>query len=83
LIPGQGAALDLPLIHIGYSVPAGHRLWPAISTTCWPMLWPSPAVATVTLYPESAFLSLSQLLDGGKNLEIALPEAPHIRCWLG
>lgn len=77
MIPGRRIDLDIMLNDIGYTVPAGHRLRLAVCTTYWPMLWPSPEVATVTLYPESALLSLPQLLDGGSSLEIAPPEAPR------
>lgn len=40
------------------------------------MLWPSPKLATVTLYPESASLSLPQLVESGNSLHISYPVAP-------
>lgn len=45
-------------------------------TRPWQMLWPSPEVATVTLYPESASLSLPQLLASGDSLDVSPPVAP-------
>lgn len=40
-------ALDLD--HIAYRVPAGHRISVAISSAYWPLIWPSPESATLSL----------------------------------
>jgi uncharacterized protein len=34
----------------GVSIPAGHRLRLALSTVYWPMVWPAPEIATVTIH---------------------------------
>ena len=47
MVPGQEVELALTLDHIGYTVPAGHRLRVAISTAYWPLIWPAPAPATL------------------------------------
>jgi putative CocE/NonD family hydrolase len=49
LTPGVPVEVTLNLDHIAYRVPAGHRLRLSISTSYWPLLWPAPEVATVTL----------------------------------
>ncbi|WP_299150709.1 CocE/NonD family hydrolase [uncultured Tateyamaria sp.] len=43
--PGQKVEVTLNLDHIGYNVPAGHRLRIAISTAYWPLIWPAPRPA--------------------------------------
>ena len=60
MVPGQIEEVTLDLDHIAYRVPAGHRLRVSISTAYWPMIWPSPEAAAVTL-------------AGG---QIALPQRP-------
>lgn len=49
LPPGEPVAVELDLDQIAYRLPAGHRLRVAISTACWPFLWPAPEAATLTL----------------------------------
>ncbi len=50
LAPGQLFARRLKLNDVGYRVPRGHRLRLAISTGYWPLAWPSPERATVTIH---------------------------------
>lgn len=47
--PGAQITVTMTLDHIGYRVPAGHRLRVAISTAYWPLIWPAPAVLAMTL----------------------------------
>ncbi|MGH3095921.1 MAG: CocE/NonD family hydrolase [Streptosporangiales bacterium] len=49
LEPGTPYLVRFPLHAIGYSVPRGHRLRVALAPTCWPMVWPSPEPARVTV----------------------------------
>ncbi len=46
---GQPIEIDLPLDHIAYRVPRGHRLRVAISTAYWPLIWPAPHTAELSL----------------------------------
>ena len=50
LVPGRLYRARIELDEVGYRFPAGHRLRLAISTAYWPLIWPSPAKATVTLH---------------------------------
>jgi len=50
LIPGLEFKIQFALDQIAYRLPAGHRLRIAISSSYWPLIWPSP---------ESTELSLS------------------------
>ena len=49
LIPGQEFEIELDLDHIGYRIPAGDRVRLAISSAYWPLIWPSPETAELTL----------------------------------
>ena len=56
LIPGEMFETSVVLDQIAYRIPAGHRLRVAVSTSCWPFIWPAPEHAAVTL--EAATLQL-------------------------
>ncbi len=49
LVPGQRYRVHLKLNDCGATFPAGHRIRLALSTTYWPMIWPAPHDATVTI----------------------------------
>ena len=57
LVPGERFMVTLQLDDIAWVFPAGHRLRVAVSTAYWPMIWPSPEVATVSIITgESAVM---------------------------
>ncbi|MEM6940429.1 MAG: CocE/NonD family hydrolase [Pseudomonadota bacterium] len=49
MTPGTAEEVSLSLDHIGYRVPAGHRLRVSISTAYWPLIWPAPHAAKLRL----------------------------------
>jgi len=49
LLPGRRYRVELQLTGTAYAFPAGNRIRLALSTAYWPILWPSPAPATVTV----------------------------------
>lgn len=49
LTPGKEIEVRIALDHIAYRLPAGHRLRVAVSSNYWPMIWPAPEQATLTL----------------------------------
>jgi uncharacterized protein len=49
LVPGERYEVELDLDMLGQAVPAGHRLRLAVSTTSWPLVWPSPVAVELTL----------------------------------
>ena len=61
LIPGRRYQIRVPLRHCGHCFAVGHRLRLAVSTAYWPMVWPSPAHAAVTLHLENCQLTLPRL----------------------
>lgn len=58
LTPGRRFEVQLQLDDIAYRVPPGWRLRVALSTSYWPMVWPSPARASLTLDAGPARLEL-------------------------
>jgi predicted acyl esterase len=49
LKPGEELEVRVALDHIAYRLPEGHRLRVAVSSNYWPMIWPAPEQATLTL----------------------------------
>ena len=49
LTPGETVEVTLALDHIAYRVPKGHRIALAVSSAYWPLLWPAPEAAALTL----------------------------------
>ena len=47
LVPGEPIDVTVSLKSVAYSLPAGHRLRVALSTSYWPWLWPSPVPVTI------------------------------------
>ncbi len=53
---GKPVRVRVQMDDIGYRVPAGWHLRVALSTSYWPMIWPSPAATTLTVLAGSARL---------------------------
>ncbi|MBN9563907.1 MAG: CocE/NonD family hydrolase [Alphaproteobacteria bacterium] len=53
LRPGERYRVTIKLNDAGFAFPPGHRIRVAISTAYWPMIWPSPEAATVTVFSGS------------------------------
>jgi hypothetical protein len=83
MIPGQFVDVRLQLNDLGEGVAAGHRLRLALSTSYWPMLWPSAEPVTLTLMPGASTLSLplrSAPAEEGRLAEFQPPEmAPPVK----
>lgn len=58
LVPGERTSAVIDLDDIAHAFPAGHRIGVSISTTYWPIAWPSPELATLTLNPGESVLTL-------------------------
>ena len=67
MIPGEYVKVEVELNHSAYVVPAGHRLRLAISTSYWPMAWPSPTNTRVTVYSGSSTLNLPVIHENAEN----------------
>ncbi|MGF1553978.1 MAG: CocE/NonD family hydrolase [Paracoccaceae bacterium] len=58
LEPGRRYRVALTLNNIAQRFPAGSRLRVAISSSYWPLAWPSPEPAKLTVYPAASTLVL-------------------------
>lgn len=58
LQPGQKVRVRLPLYHTAHSFRPGHRIRVALSTTYWPVLWPTPEAATVKVWTGESTIAL-------------------------
>jgi putative CocE/NonD family hydrolase len=72
LVPGQRYRVRLHLNDCGVVLPAGHRLRLALSTVYWPMVWPAPEEATVTVMDGTLDLPVRPL----RLEDAALPSLP-------
>ncbi|BCY13975.1 CocE/NonD family hydrolase [Actinoplanes sp. L3-i22] len=61
LTPGEWTDVTFDLTAIGWTVPAGHRLRVALSTTYWPWVWPHGARVAVTVDPAASELVVGDL----------------------
>ncbi|MDE2136735.1 MAG: CocE/NonD family hydrolase [Gammaproteobacteria bacterium] len=84
LVPGERYRVRIRLNDAGSILPAGHRIRLAISTAYWPMIWPSPQRAVVSILAGT--LELPQRAPNGADAglapfaepETASPEKPAI-----
>ena len=56
--PGETLAIRVQLNDLGQSIPAGHRIRLSMSTSYWPLIWPSPERVTLTLFTGNSRLHL-------------------------
>ena len=58
LNPGQFCDVDFPLFMVGHRFAKGSRIRVAISENLWPLAWPSPEIATLSLALDHCHLDL-------------------------
>jgi putative CocE/NonD family hydrolase len=58
LVPGEWCRVRIQLNDIAHAFPAGHRLRLALSTSYWPIAWPSPEPAVVGIRTAVSSLDL-------------------------
>ncbi len=82
--PGRPFVVTVRLNDTGYAVPAGHRLRLAISNAFWPMAWPTPDAASLTIHPGTSVLDLpvrgataGGIVDAPFGPPDTAPPAPH------
>lgn len=67
LEPGKKYKAKVELDVCGHNFPAGHRIRLAIANSFWPMIWPSPELATLKLDLSTAKFALP--IFSGKDVE--------------
>ena len=58
LVPGERVRVRLTMPEVGYSFAPGERIRIALSTSYWPIVWPSPVPVTLTLHSGGSTLML-------------------------
>jgi uncharacterized protein len=58
LAPGKRYSVTVQLNDIAHAFAAGNRLRVSISTTYWPLVWPSPEPVTLTIFTGASRLEL-------------------------
>jgi uncharacterized protein len=56
--PGERYSVSVRLNHVAQRFSQGNRIRLAISSSYWPLAWPSPAPVTLTIYPGGSRLLL-------------------------
>ena len=74
MVPGQVYDITVNLDHIAYRIAAGHRLRVAVSSAYWPLIWPSPERAALTITQGALDLPL-RAPAGGDEWVFPPPEA--------
>jgi putative CocE/NonD family hydrolase len=84
LVPGERYQIRIQLNDAGVVFPAGHRIRLALSTAYWPMTWPAPEIATLTIFSGTLDLPVrpTQAADAAlpplPGPETATPERPTV-----
>jgi putative CocE/NonD family hydrolase len=55
---GRRGHIRVQLNDTAYAFRAGHRLRVSVSTTYWPMVWPSPEIVTLSVWPAGSSVTL-------------------------
>lgn len=58
LEPGRRYQVEVPLNGMAQAFPAGHRIRLSVSTSYWPLIWPAPRPAQLTLHTADSVLRL-------------------------
>ena len=90
LTPGEFFRAQVPLNHVAQVFPKGHRLRVSLSTSYWPLAWPSPEPVKLTLRTTGSALGLPvrpgreedvtihfQSPEGAPPLTMTQLEPPH------
>ncbi len=58
LEPGERYRVTVSMNNIAQSFPAGHRIRLAVSSSYWPLAWPAPEPARLTVFTRNSYLHL-------------------------
>jgi len=85
LVPGKRYRVRVPLEAVAYAIPAGHRIAVAMSTSYWPVAWPSPEAVTLTVFAGKSTLLLPVRPPQRADARLrpfaapeAAPQSPHV-----
>ncbi len=75
LEPGHRYRVRVKMNHIAQQFPAGHRLRLSLSTSYWPLAWPSPESVCLTLHLNNSALKLPIREAQPEDAEIRFEQA--------
>ena len=78
LEPGRVYTVEVKMNDIAHRFAPGHRLRVAVSTGCWPLVWPSPAITTLTLSAGESHLRLPVRPPNPEDEHLAPLPAPRM-----
>jgi hypothetical protein len=58
LVPGKRYTVRVEIDDMAHAFPPGNRIAVSVSTSYWPMVWPSPEPVTLTIYAGASHLEL-------------------------
>ncbi len=73
LEPGRRYRVRLRLNDAAFAFPPGHRIRVALSTTYWPIIWPAPSAASVTVLAGPAALILPARAPRVEDAAVRVP----------
>jgi putative CocE/NonD family hydrolase len=74
--PGARYQVRIQLNDAAYSFAPGHRVRLSLSTSYWPMIWPSPEVVTLSVHPGTSTLALPVRPPEPAVAELLMPAEP-------
>ena len=74
LKPGEFYDVELPLYLIAHRFKKGNRIRVAISESLWPLIWPSPQIATLDIELGASHLVLPVRPMPGKETSFTIPQ---------
>lgn len=83
LAPGRPYRVQVPLNGMAHSFPAGHRLRLSVSTSYWPLIWPAPEPAELTVHVSETALRLPVRAPRQEDEELRPFEDPALAPELG
>ncbi|MEX0771895.1 MAG: CocE/NonD family hydrolase [Balneolales bacterium] len=84
LIPGKKYKIDVHLNEIAHIFPAGHRIRVSISTSYFPIAWPSPELVMLKVYGEESSVTLPVLSEAGdEHVSFHPPEGAEATSKIG
>lgn len=76
LVPGEAIRLRIDLNACGHRFEAGHKIRVSVGTAYWPIIWPAPHAAELTLDLRDACLTLPRRAGGDMQV-MTYPEPEH------
>jgi uncharacterized protein len=76
--PGKPYRIEVPLNAVAYSFPAGHRIRVSLSTTYWPMIWPSAHPVGLKLWSHRSSFTLPLRPERTADRDLQSFPAPEV-----